>query len=75
MAWLGKPCTKSTNACRFASSATYGRSLPSTISRSSVWGPVPVTLKAMVSAPGFALASRIAWRRVPAPESAVEVTV
>ena len=40
-----------------------------------VCGPVPTMLKAIVSAPGLALASRIAWRRVPAPESAVEVTV
>ena len=32
-------------------------------------------LKAIVSAPGFALASGIAWRSVPAPLSAVEVTV
>ncbi len=40
-----------------------------------VWTPEPTMLKAIVSAPGLALASRIAWRSVPAPESAVEVTV
>ena len=32
-------------------------------------------LNAMVSAPGFALASRMAWRSDPAPASAVDVTV
>jgi hypothetical protein len=32
-------------------------------------------LNAIVSAPGFAFASRIAWRSEPAPESAVLVTV
>ena len=32
-------------------------------------------LKAIVSAPAFALASRIAWRSDPAPESLVLVTV
>ena len=37
--------------------------------------PEPMMLKAIVSAPGLASASRIAWRRVPAPVSAVEVTV
>ena len=40
-----------------------------------VWTPEPVTLNAIVSGPEFALASRIAWRSVPAPESAVDVTV
>ena len=40
-----------------------------------VWTPEPVMLKLIVSAPGFALASRIAWRSEPAPESAVVVTV
>jgi hypothetical protein len=40
-----------------------------------VWTPLPTMLKAIVSAPGFVLASRIAWRRVPTPLSAVEVTV
>ena len=37
--------------------------------------PAPETLKATVSSPAFALAFRIAWRREPAPESAVLVTV
>src|SRR5215471_12082998 len=37
--------------------------------------PAPVTLNAIVSMPEFALASRIAWRREPAPESLVFVTV
>jgi hypothetical protein len=32
-------------------------------------------LKAIVSAPGAALASRMAWRREPGPESLVFVTV
>jgi len=37
--------------------------------------PAPVTLKAIVSAPAAALASVIAWRSDPAPESLVLVTV
>ncbi len=34
-----------------------------------------MTLNAIVSAPGLALVSRIAWRSVPAPVSPVDVTV
>jgi hypothetical protein len=37
--------------------------------------PAPVTPKAIVSRPAAALASRIAWRSEPAPESLVLVTV
>ena len=37
--------------------------------------PEPLMLKVIVSAPGFAFASRIAWRSDPAPESFVFVTV
>jgi hypothetical protein len=40
-----------------------------------VWTPEPVIANAIVSKPGLAFASRIAWRRLPAPESAVVVTV
>ena len=40
-----------------------------------VWTPVAGMAKTMTSAPTFALASRIAWRRDPAPLSAVLVTV
>jgi hypothetical protein len=36
---------------------------------------VPPMLKAMVSAPALLFASIMAWRNVPAPLSAVEVTV
>jgi hypothetical protein len=37
--------------------------------------PQPEMLKAIVSAPGLLLASKIAWRKEPAPLSAVFVTV
>ena len=37
--------------------------------------PLPTMLNWIVSAPGLAFASRIAWRSDPAPESAVVVTV
>jgi hypothetical protein len=37
--------------------------------------PDPVMVKSIVSRPGLALASRIAWRSEPAPESFVFVTV
>src|SRR5262245_60859200 len=37
--------------------------------------PEPGMAKTMVSGPAFALASRIAWRSEPAPESFVVVTV
>ena len=40
-----------------------------------VWTPLPTMLNAIVSGPGFALASRIAWRSEPGPVSAVAVTV
>ena len=40
-----------------------------------VWTPAPGIANTMMSAPGFALASRIAWRSDPAPLSAVLVTV
>jgi hypothetical protein len=40
-----------------------------------VWTPPPGMLKAIVSVPEFALASKMAWRNVPAPESATDVTV
>ena len=40
-----------------------------------VWTPEPEMSKAIVSGPGFALASRIACRSDPAPESLVLVTV
>ena len=40
-----------------------------------VWTPPPVMAKVIVSAPEFALASVIAWRSEPAPESATVVTV
>src|SRR5689334_2558878 len=40
-----------------------------------VWTPAAGMSKSIVSAPGFAFASRIAWRREPAPESLVFVTV
>jgi len=36
---------------------------------------VPLMVKTMVSSPGVALASDIAWRSDPGPESPVEVTV
>ena len=50
-----------------SASVTVGRLLPSVI--------VPVTAKVIVSAPGTALASRIAWRSDPGPESLVVVTL
>ncbi len=40
-----------------------------------VWTPEPTMLNAIVSGPALALASRIAWRSVPAPASAIDVTV
>jgi hypothetical protein len=40
-----------------------------------VWTPEPGIANAIVSGPGLVFASRIAWRRLPAPESAVVVTV
>src|SRR6266536_1120272 len=40
-----------------------------------VWTPGPGMLKAIGSAPGAALASRVAWRRGLGPESLVFVTV
>src|SRR6266542_1019019 len=40
-----------------------------------VWTPAPGVLKTIVSAPEVALASRIAWRKEPGPESFVLVTV
>ena len=43
--------------------------------RRSCATPEPAMLNAIVSAPGLALASRIAWRSEPAPASAVDVTV
>src|SRR5215468_3678732 len=48
----------------------FGRFDPSVI----VWMPVPGMLNAIMSAPGFALASRIACRREPGPLSLVLVT-
>src|SRR5215217_4176641 len=39
-----------------------------------VWTPAPGMLKVMSSGPEFAFASRMAWRREPAPESFVFVT-
>src|SRR4051812_26609191 len=52
-------------------SVVFGSQVVSTI----VWTPAPGIAKAIVSAPGVALESRIAWRRDPAPESVVVVTV
>ena len=40
-----------------------------------VCAPGPGMLKAMVSVPKLAFASKIAWRKLPEPESAVVVTV
>lgn len=40
-----------------------------------VWGPAPGMAKLMLSAPAVALASVMACRRLPAPESAVVVTL
>ena len=40
-----------------------------------VWTPAPGMLKAIVSKPAVALASRIAWRNEPGPLSSVFVTV
>src|SRR5512135_719067 len=52
------------------SSVTPGRALAGWMSH----GPGAGRSKVIVSAPGFALASRIAWRSDPGPESAVVVT-
>src|SRR5215831_3574705 len=40
-----------------------------------VWTPEPGIANAIVSAPGWPFASRIAWRSDPVPESFVFVTV
>src|SRR5262245_15297543 len=40
-----------------------------------VWTPAPGIWKSIKSAPGAALAPRIAWRREPAPLSSVLITV
>src|SRR5438105_15827026 len=40
-----------------------------------VWRPAPGMAKTMVSGPGFVLASRMAWRREPRPESKLLTTV
>ncbi len=45
------------------------------VARAIVCGPLPAMLNATVSPPAALLASMIAWRRDPAPESAVDVTV
>src|SRR5690348_2620172 len=57
-------------ASRIAGSVTTG----SWDSRLTVLGPVPIE-NATRSKPGLALASRIAWRRLPGPESLALITV
>ena len=47
----------------------------SALSMLIVCTPVPEILKMMLSVPAAALASRIAWRNEPAPESFVLMTV
>ena len=47
----------------------------SAVAGTIVWTPEPTMLKAIVSAPAAALASRIAWRSDPAPASSMLVTV
>ena len=51
--------------------AIAGRSVASAIE----CGPEPAMLNAMMCGPAAPLASRIAWRSDPAPESAIVVTV
>ncbi len=61
--------------CVYPSTVIGSVAFGSHVARTMVWTPGPGMLNAIVSAPGFALASRIAWRNDPAPESAVVVTV
>ncbi len=59
--------------CVYPSIVTAAVRLGSADASAMVCTPEPTMLNAIVSGPAFALASRIAWRSVPVPESAVDV--
>src|SRR6188508_1595265 len=61
--------------CVYPSTVTGSVVLGSHVVSTIVWTPAPGMLKSIVSAPGLAFASVIAWRSDPAPESALVVTV
>jgi hypothetical protein len=61
--------------CVYPSTVRTSVAFGSHVVKTIVWTPAPGMLKSIVSAPGFAFASRIAWRSEPAPESALVVTV
>ena len=75
VAWSGAFVLALDPDCVYPSTVTGPVICGSALAGEMVWTPEPTIAKPIVSAPPAALASRIAWRREPAPLSAVVVTV
>src|SRR5689334_23205621 len=61
--------------CVYPSIVTGSVIVGQNVAAAMVWRPVPGIANAMTSAPTLAFASRMAWRKLPAPESLVLTTV
>ena len=74
MAMTGTPTANPTAVVPSIVTPVVSLSGGSAVAGEMTCAPPPAMLNWMTSAPGAALASRIAWRSVPAPASAVLVT-